>query len=93
MSEQFDPLPSEFFDFPSLISEAVNKAVREENEALRKLIEIAAADETKPGILISADVVSGVADTIVMERTIAFSDDVPRGEVLYAPMPTNWLKP
>lgn len=80
------------FDFTSLIGEAVRKAVTQERVALGRLTEIAAVDQSKPGIMIRVEFDNRLHDTYVFATTVEFDESVPRGEVRYAPLPANWLR-
>lgn len=91
----FDPASLQtapWFDFTDLIREQVTALAKRETEAVVALLDIAALDETKPGIMVSTQVTQ-VQDTYVLEQTVAFDESVPRGLVRYAPLPEGWLKP
>lgn len=80
--EKFDPP----FPVPSIVAEHMAKIAKAERDAIIALLDIAEADETKPGIKISGEYhFEDERNTYVYEQTVEFSDDVPRGEVHIAP--------
>lgn len=81
------------FDFNDIMQETISKIVRQENQAIAVLAEVAVNDETKPGIIVRVKFAGLFQDTYQFETEVAFDESVPRGEVHYAPAPTGWLQP
>ncbi len=74
------------FDFPALLNEHIKALVQKESEVLRTMLDIAEADETKPGLTIRSEYkMSTEDDTYIAKSTVEFDDDVPRGTIHYAP--------
>lgn len=78
--------------FTDLIRSRVTEMTRKETEAVRTLLVIADADETKPGISVSVIFTGQTQDCYTFEQTVAFDESVPRGVVRYEPLPEGWLK-